>query len=171
MLFIDGTNRDIAVQWLNLSDKNKIDYVAYFVFDSIVVCDYEIHTGETDFRFLIEFKAAVTLGNGLTKDDFVQQTYHYVSKEIKDVVLKQLKDYGGTKQCLSQLLDEEHQRELEQELEEKRSPPVTTCQPILHEEIKQLYDMHSSMMNLKQHPIVFRHLPYAFTGTTFVNDC
>ncbi|CAF4367181.1 unnamed protein product, partial [Rotaria sordida] len=82
-----------------------------------------------------------------------------------------LKDYGGTKQCLSQLLDEEHQRELEQELEEKRSPPVTTCQPILHEEIKQLYDMHSSMMNLKQHPIVFRHLPYAFTGTTFVNDC
>ncbi|CAF4319223.1 unnamed protein product, partial [Rotaria sordida] len=72
---------------------------------------------------------------------------------------------------LSQLLDEEQQRELEQELEEERSPPVTTCQPILHEEIKQLCDMHSSMMNLKQHPIVFRRLPNAFTGATFVNDC
>ncbi|CAF4047265.1 unnamed protein product [Rotaria sordida] len=176
MLFIDGTNRDIAVQWLNLSDKNKHHYsfAAYPANERSDRCIFyldEIHTGGTDFRFLIEFKAAVTLGNGLTKDDFVQQTYHYVSKEIKDVVLKQLKDYGGTKQCLSQLLDEEQQRELEQELEEERSPPVTTCQPILHEEIKQLCDMHSSMMNLKQHPIVFRRLPNAFTGATFVNDC
>ncbi|CAF3743066.1 unnamed protein product [Rotaria sp. Silwood1] len=95
-LFIDGTNRDIAVKWLNLSNKNKIDYAIYFDSDSIVVCDREyhhyrfetspaserldrcvfyldeIHTRGTDFKFPNGFQAAVTLGNGLTKDRFVQ---------------------------------------------------------------------------------------------------
>ncbi|CAF4720370.1 unnamed protein product, partial [Rotaria sp. Silwood2] len=97
-LFIDGTNRDIAIQWLNLlSDKNTIDlYVVYFDSDSIVVCDRQlyhypfvtspaserldscifyldkIHTRRTDFKFSMGFKAAVTLENGLTKDRFIQ---------------------------------------------------------------------------------------------------
>jgi hypothetical protein len=95
-LFIDGTNRDIAVKWLNLSNKDKIDYAVYFDSDSIVVCDREyhhhrfetspaserlehcvfyldeIHTRGTDFKFPKGFQAAVTLGNGLTKDRFVQ---------------------------------------------------------------------------------------------------
>ncbi|CAF4008765.1 unnamed protein product [Rotaria sp. Silwood2] len=97
-LFIDGTNRDIAIQWLNLlSDKNAIDlYVVYFDSDSIVVCDrqlyhypfvtspaserldrcifylYKIHARRTDFKFSMGFKAAVTLENGLTKDRFIQ---------------------------------------------------------------------------------------------------
>jgi hypothetical protein len=38
-LFIDGTNREIAVKWLKLSDKNKIDYAVYFESDSIIACD------------------------------------------------------------------------------------------------------------------------------------
>ncbi|CAF2993351.1 unnamed protein product [Rotaria sp. Silwood2] len=97
-LFIDGTNRDIAIQWLNLlSDKNAIDlYVVYFDSDSIVVCDrqlyhypfvtspaserldrcifylYKIHARRTDFKFSMGFKAAVTLENGLTKDRCIQ---------------------------------------------------------------------------------------------------
>ncbi|CAF3125081.1 unnamed protein product [Rotaria sp. Silwood2] len=327
-LFIDGTNRDIAMKWLKLSDKNIIDYAVYFDSDSIVVCDRqlnnysfvtspaserldrcifyldEIHTRGTDFKFPIGFKAAVTLGNGLTKDRFVQacmrmrklghghsltfwgsyevhqqikklnpnindlsklidilrwvyentqqstwdglhhwasqslsyqrkvsafqrinwnddqqvftdewmkdlanecsepevieltkmygaskamqtlveihhnryeQTSHDIWKEMKDAVLERLEDYAGAKQRLSQLLDEEQQRELEQELEEERQlerpPPVKPCQPILHEEIKQLCDMQSIMMNLTQYPRVFRRLPYAFIGTTFANDC
>ncbi|CAF3750887.1 unnamed protein product, partial [Rotaria sordida] len=327
-LFIDGTNQDIAIKWLNLSDKNIIDYVVYFDSDSIIVCDRqfhrhpfvtspaserldrcifyldEIHTRGTDFKFPQVFKAAVTLGNGLTKDRFVQacmrmrklghghslifwssyevhqqiknqenntndsiklidilrwvyentqqstwdglhhwatqslniqrnisafqhidwyndeqiftdvlmkdlaeecseseiielikmygvskklqtlfeihynryeQVHHGVWKEIKDAVLKRLQDYCGTKQRLSQLLDEEQQRELEQELEEERQlerpPPVTPFEPILHEEIKRLCNTNSAMMNLTQYPRVFRHLSYAFIDTTFVNDC
>ncbi|CAF0875007.1 unnamed protein product [Rotaria sordida] len=95
-LFIDGTNKDIAIKWLKLSNKNNVDYAVYFDSDSIVVCDRllhhysfvtspanerldrcifyldEIHTRGTDFKFPIGFKAAVTLGNGLTKDRFVQ---------------------------------------------------------------------------------------------------
>ncbi|CAF4688135.1 unnamed protein product, partial [Rotaria sp. Silwood2] len=77
----------IAVKWLNLSDKNKIDYAVYLEFYSIVACDRqfhhqrldhcifyldEIHTRGTDFKFPHEFKAVVTLENGLTKDCFVQ---------------------------------------------------------------------------------------------------
>ncbi|CAF3839520.1 unnamed protein product [Rotaria sp. Silwood1] len=336
-LFIDGTNQDIAIKWLKLSDKNKIDYVVYFDSDLIVVCDRqfhrypfvtspaserldrcifyldEIHTRGTDFKFPIKFKAAVTLGNGLTKDRFVQacmrmrklgnghsltfwsshevhqqiktlktisliknqednindliklidilrwvyentqqstwdglhhwasqslsyqrnvsafrhikwyddqqtftdalmkdlanecsdseiieltsmygaskklqtlfeihlnryaQTSHHIWKEIRDEILKRLKDYGGTKQRLSQLLDEEQQRELEQELEEERQlerpPSVTPCEPILHEDIKRLCDIDSAMMNLIDYPHVFRNIPYAFIDTTFLNDC
>ncbi|CAM4909258.1 unnamed protein product [Rotaria socialis] len=338
-LFIDGTNREIALEWLKQSDKNKIDYVVYFDTDSIVVCDRqrhdypfvtspaserlnrcvfyldEIHTRGTDFKFPRGFKAALTLGNGLTKDRFVQacmrmrklgnghsltfwsphevhqqiqilkkksfitnkaegdncsvnlidilrwvyentqqstwdglhhwssqslnfqrkisafqridwndhqqkftniimedlskeccepeiielismygaskklQTlfdihhnryehdhhHHHLSKEIKDAVLKRLTDYGGTKQRLSQLLDEEQQRELEQELEEERQlerpPPVEPCEPILHEEIMRLCDIRSNTMNLSKHSNVFCRLPYAFTDTTFFNDC
>ncbi|CAF4154410.1 unnamed protein product, partial [Rotaria sordida] len=95
-LFVDGTNRQIAVKWLDLSDKIKIDYVVYFESDSIFVCDRqyqhhafltspasehldrcvfyldEIHTRGTDFKFPHKFRAAVTLGNGLTKDRLVQ---------------------------------------------------------------------------------------------------
>ncbi|CAF3964773.1 unnamed protein product [Adineta steineri] len=95
-LFVDGINRDIAVKWLNLSRKDKIDYVVYFDSDSIFVCDRqfhfqpfetspaserldhcvfyldEIHTRGTDFKFPNGFRAVLTLGNGLTKDRFVQ---------------------------------------------------------------------------------------------------
>ncbi|CAF1564374.1 unnamed protein product, partial [Adineta ricciae] len=77
--------------------------------------------------------------------------HHCLSKEIKDAVLKRLEDYGGTKQRLSQLLDEEQQRELEQELEEERQqelpPSVEPCQHTLHEEIKRLGDMRSDIMD------------------------
>ncbi|CAF4711477.1 unnamed protein product, partial [Rotaria sp. Silwood2] len=103
-----------------------------------------------------------------------QHFTHHLDKQIQDVVLKRLKDYGGTQQRLSQLLDEEQQRELEQELEEERQlerpSPAIPCEPILHEEIKRLCDMHSDIMNLNQYPNVFRPLPYAFTDTTFFND-
>ncbi|CAF1658455.1 unnamed protein product, partial [Adineta ricciae] len=95
-LFIDGTNRYIAVKWLELSDKTKIDYAVYFESDAIFVCNRqyqhhvfltspaserldrcvfyldEIHTRGTDFKFPNEFRAAITLGNGLTKDRLVQ---------------------------------------------------------------------------------------------------
>ncbi|CAF1080146.1 unnamed protein product [Adineta steineri] len=336
-LFIDGTNRDIAIKWLDLSDKKMIDYTVYFDSDSIVVCDRqlhhhrfetspaserldrcvfyldEIHTRGTDFKFPKGFRAAVTLGNGLTKDRFVQacmrmrklgdghsltfwssyevhqqiirlkrdrslknqdkntddfinlidilrwvyentiqstwdglhhwaaqslsfqrkvaafreiqwddyeqlfsdammeelakeclepeiielihmygackvlqtvseihsarcqQTNYHLSTEICDPVLKRLQDYGGQKQRLSQLLDEEQQRELEQELEEERQlarpPPVEPCEPTLYEEIKRLCDINSKKMNLSQFPLVFQPLTFAFTDTTFYNDC
>ncbi|CAF4273305.1 unnamed protein product, partial [Rotaria sordida] len=42
-LFIDGNNQDIAIKWLHLSDKNKIDYAVYFDSDSIIVCDGQFH--------------------------------------------------------------------------------------------------------------------------------
>ncbi|CAF5128901.1 unnamed protein product, partial [Rotaria sp. Silwood1] len=44
-LFVDGTNRQIAVKWLDLSDKIQIDYAVYFESDSIFVCDrqYQHH--------------------------------------------------------------------------------------------------------------------------------
>ncbi|UJR29753.1 hypothetical protein I4U23_017301 [Adineta vaga] len=95
-LFLDGNNRDIALKWLNLSDKNKICYVVYFESDLIYVCNRsnqeqlfvtssaserfdeclfyldEIHTRGSDFKFPKGFHAAVTLGNDLTKDRFVQ---------------------------------------------------------------------------------------------------
>ncbi|CAF3598106.1 unnamed protein product [Rotaria sp. Silwood1] len=95
-LFIDGSNRQIAVKWLELSDKSKIDYAIYFEMDSIFVYNRqgqhhpfqaspanerldrcvvyldESHTRGTDFKFPNDFRAAVTLGNGLTKDRFVQ---------------------------------------------------------------------------------------------------
>ncbi|CAF1228031.1 unnamed protein product [Adineta steineri] len=337
-LFVDGTNRDIAMKWLNLSDKTKIDYVVYFDSDSIVVCDRqshlshpfvtssaserldrcvfyldEIHTRGTDFKFPKEFRAIVTLGNGLTKDRFVQacmrmrklgnghslafwssyevhqqittlktnlssriegesnmnnsnvihilrwvyentvhatwdglhhwalqsssfqrkiaafqsinwnnfeqlfldkmmaelarecleseiielafmygagkalrtvkdihidryrQSKFCLSSEIKDLVLKRLIEYGGTKQRLSQLLDEEQQRELEQELEEerqlKRLPPAEAYSPILHQEIKRLSNTEDTMMDLTQFPNIFRPLPDAFIDTTFHLNC
>jgi hypothetical protein len=95
-LFVDGTNRQIAVKWLNLSDKSKIDYSVYFESDEIFACDRlyrrhafltspaserlercvfyldEIHTRGTDFKFPNDFRAAVTLGSGLSKDRLVQ---------------------------------------------------------------------------------------------------
>ncbi|CAF1915257.1 unnamed protein product [Rotaria magnacalcarata] len=75
-----------------------------------------------------------------------EHTHHDLSKETKDAVLKRLRDYGGTKQRLSQLLDEEQKRELEQELEEERQlerpPSVEPCKPIMHKEIERLCDMH-----------------------------
>ncbi|CAF2137162.1 unnamed protein product [Rotaria magnacalcarata] len=95
-LFVDGTNRQIAVKWLDKTDKKQIDYAVYFESDSIFVCDRqyqhhafltspaserldrcvfylnEIHTRGTDFKFPNEFRAAVTLGNGLSKDRLVQ---------------------------------------------------------------------------------------------------
>ncbi|CAF3342468.1 unnamed protein product [Rotaria socialis] len=95
-LLVEGTNREIAMKWLKLSDKNKIDYAVYFEFDCVVVCDRqfqhhsfltspaseqldrcviyldEVHTRGTDFKFPNGFTAAVTLGSGVTKDRFVQ---------------------------------------------------------------------------------------------------
>ncbi|CAF4842336.1 unnamed protein product, partial [Rotaria sp. Silwood1] len=95
-VFIDGSNLQIAVKWLELSDKSKIDYAIYFEMDSIFVYNRqgqhhpfqaspanerldrcvvyldESHTRGTDFKFPNDFRAAVTLGNGLTKDRFVQ---------------------------------------------------------------------------------------------------
>ena len=91
-LFTDGTNRQIAAKWLNLLDKTKIDYAVYFESNEIFVLDRfnryhafltspaselldrcvfyldEIHTRGTDFKFPNDFRAAVTLGDGLTKD-------------------------------------------------------------------------------------------------------
>jgi hypothetical protein len=110
-LFVDGTNYQIAKKWLNLSDKDKIDYAIYFKSDEIYVCDRlyrchafstspaserlercvfyldEIHTRGTDFKFSDGFRAAVTLGNGLSKDRLVQAcmrmrklgTHHWLS--------------------------------------------------------------------------------------------
>jgi hypothetical protein len=104
-----------------------------------------------------------------------EQTNHHLMTEIQEIVLKRLEDYGGTKERLSQLLDEEQQRELEQELEEERQlarpPPVVPCEPILHEEIKKLSDRRGNMMTLSQFASVFQPLTYAFTGTTFYDDC
>ena len=95
-LFIDGTNQQIAIEWLKISDKTTIDYVIYFDSDRIYVCDRQyhhhpfatspacerldrcifylddIHTRGTDFKFPMTFEGALTLGNGLTKDRFVQ---------------------------------------------------------------------------------------------------
>ncbi|CAF2626053.1 unnamed protein product [Rotaria sp. Silwood2] len=259
-LFIDGTNRDIAVKWLNQFNKNRIDYAVYFDSDSIVVCDRrlhhyrfetsptserldrcvfyldEIHTRGTDFKFPNGFHAAVTLGNGLTKDRFVQACMRmrklgkghaltfWSSNEVHQQIIKsqkhacianqkenintfinlidilcwvyentqqstwdelyywaaqslsfQRKKYGGTKQRLSQLLDEEQQRELEHELEEERqfaySLPVKPCCPKLHEEIKRLCDINSNVLKLARLSNVFRPLPYAFTNTAFFDDC
>ena len=341
-LFIDGTNREIAVKWLKLSDKSKIDYAVYFESDSIFACDRqfhphsfltspaserldhcvfyldEIHTRGSDFKFPKGFRAALTLGHGLTKDRLVQaamrmrqlgnghslifwspyevhqqiQTlkqdlqrrnrdrnisehdreitlfdilrwvyentqqatwdglhhwaaqslnfqrkmnafrdiewnnpqqsftdtmiqdlaskclepeviklekmfgaskylrtaydiylsrYEYskskvpLSTEIHNDVLKQIKKYGGSKTRLAQLLDEEQERELEQELEEERQvdrpPPVKPHIPVLHEAIKKLCHMHGDMLDLAESTSVFRPLAYAFTGTTFVDDC
>ncbi len=104
-----------------------------------------------------------------------QQINYHLSTEIRDAILKRLYDYGGTKQHLSQLLDEEQQRELEQELDEERKlerpPSVTPYEPRLHEKIKRLCDIDSDIMNLSQFPSVFQPLVYAFTGTTFLNEC
>ncbi|CAF4460918.1 unnamed protein product [Rotaria sp. Silwood2] len=299
-LFIDGSNRDIAVKWLNLSNKNKIDYAVYFDLDSIVFCDRQLHhyrfetspTGErldrcvfyldeiytrgTDFKFPNGFQAAVTLGNGLTKNsnevhqqiitlkkrspighkknrfntkqstwdglhhwaaqsisfqrkvrafqeiqwenqqqsitstmmkklineclepeiielkhmhgtakvlEIIEKIYiarcqqcnHHSSTIIHNIVLRRLHEYGGTKQRLSQLLDEEQQRELEYELEEERqlAQPLSSkpCCPRLNTEIIQLCDINSQVMNLARLSNVFHPLPHAFTGIKFFKQC
>ena len=98
-----------------------------------------------------------------------------LSSDICQIVLERLRTYGGRKQRLAQLLDEEQQRELEQELEEERQlerpPPVQPCQPILHEEIKRLADINGQMMNLIDFPDVFRPLSYTFNDTTLLREC
>ncbi len=48
---------------------------------------------------------------------------------MSNAVLKRLHDYGGKKQRLSQLLDEEQQRELEEERQLARPPRVIPCEP------------------------------------------
>ncbi|CAF4382625.1 unnamed protein product, partial [Rotaria sordida] len=48
-----------------------------------------------------------------------QQIKHNLLTDIKEEVLKRLKEYGGKKLRLSQLLDEEQQKELEKDLEEE----------------------------------------------------
>ena len=329
-MFVDGTNREIAMNWLKLSDKDKVDYAIYFQFDLIVVCDRqfqhnsfftspaserldrcviyfdEVHTRGTDFKFPRGFLAAVTLGNGLTKDRFVQacmrmrmlgqghslifwspdevhrqiinsydshqvkDILHWVyenskqavwdglhhwavqslnfqrklnafqnidwtneqqifsdqmleelaekcleseiielksmygvprvlqtiseiytiryehsdilaSEEVHNAVRKRLYAYGGSKQRLSQFLDEEQQRELEQELveeqereqehEQKCVRPMCPCKPTLHAEVKRLSDQEDLPLVLADLPSVFRHLPYAFIDSTFSELC
>ena len=95
-LFVDGNNRQIAMQWLAKCDAARIEYAVYFQSDSLYVCDRrnchspfntspaserpercvfyldEVHTRGTDLKFPNGFRAAVTLGHGLTKDRFVQ---------------------------------------------------------------------------------------------------
>ncbi|CAF1161225.1 unnamed protein product [Rotaria sordida] len=108
-----------------------------------------------------------------------QQCKHHLSTEIHNAVLKRLQVYGGSKQCQSQLLDVEQQRELEQEFEQEfeeerqlaRPAHATPCEPKLHDKIKKLCDMDGTMLNLAQFPDVFQHLPEAFKNTTFANDC
>ncbi|CAF4672381.1 unnamed protein product [Rotaria sp. Silwood1] len=337
-LFIDGSNRQIAIKWLDLSNINRIDYVVYFEMDSIFVCDRqyqhhafstspaserldrclfyldEIHTRGTDFKFPNEFRAAVTLGNGLTKDRLVQacmrmrklgkhhwlsfwsssEVHHQVqtlkktsalykekenvndhisltdilrwvyentqqaiwdglhhwatqslsfqqknsafrnidwnnyqqiltnimmenlakaslegeildlktmyghekifqtvyeiystryqysntgySTEIHEAVSKRLLDYGGSKKLLTQLLDEEQQRELEreQETEEERQQvrPIAAvpCEPILHHEVLNLCETQGPMLNLSHLPNVFCPIADAFIGMTFYRE-
>ena len=339
-LLIDGTNREIALQWLQLTNKSHIDYAIYFEFDCLLVCDRqghhhsflsspaserldrcvvyldEAHTRGTDFKFPHGFRAAVTLGNGLTKDRFVQacmrmrklgaghsltfwssdevhrqiaslkarsqsshaeaeiykqedilrwvynntqqatwdglhhwaiQSLSYqrklsafqnmqrityqpgptdqmmteladqclepeivelkgmygiskalhtlpeiylsrhqhstvlASEELHNAVLQRLCAYGGSKQRLSQFLDDEQQRELEQEVEQeqerekeedqRRAPPVRPCQPILHEEIKRLCHSEDSPLKLEAFPSVFRPLAAAFADSPFSELC
>ncbi|CAF4175804.1 unnamed protein product, partial [Rotaria sordida] len=98
------------VKWLDPSDTAKIDYCVCFESDSIFVCDrqYQHHAFltssaserldryvfyldeiyiRTDFKFSSEFRAAVTLGNSLSKDRSVQACmrmrklgiYHWLS--------------------------------------------------------------------------------------------
>jgi hypothetical protein len=90
------------------------------------------------------------------------QSNYYLSKEIHNAVLQRLHEYGGSKQRLSQLLDEEQQRELEHELEEERQLalplPAKPCDPILHEEIKRLCNKHGDGLKLDRLPRVFRPL-------------
>ena len=103
------------------------------------------------------------------------------SEEIHSAVLKRIYAYGGSKQRLSQFLDEEQQRELEQELEQeqereqeheqKRPQSIRPCQPILHDEIKSLCNPDDSMLDLATLPLVFRPLSYAFTDSTFSEIC
>jgi hypothetical protein len=103
------------------------------------------------------------------------------SEEIHHAVLKRIHAYGGSKQRLSQFLDEEQQRELEQELEQeqerqqeqeqKHPRPVRPCEPILHEEIKMLCNPDDSRLSLSEFPLVFRPLSYAFMNSTFFEIC
>ena len=103
-----------------------------------------------------------------------QQSKLNLSTEIHDFVLKRLQKYGGTKPRLSQLFDEEQQRELENELDEERQIErfscVKPCQPILHKQIKQLC-LSSEKMNLTAFPNVFQPLTFAFFDTTLYKEC
>ena len=97
------------------------------------------------------------------------------STEIHNAVLKRLRDYGGKKKRLAQLLGEEHQRELDYELEEERQSVIPSsvrpCKPILHKELEKLCHTYKKSMNLSEFPSIFRPLVYAFTDTTFYDDC
>ncbi|CAF1173010.1 unnamed protein product [Didymodactylos carnosus] len=99
------------------------------------------------------------------------------SVEIHEAVSKRLCDYGGSKKLLTQLLDEEQQRELEreQELEEerqqKRPPSVCPYQHQLHKEIEALCDLHGPRLKLSKLTSVFCRIADAFLGTTFYREC
>ncbi|CAM4883176.1 unnamed protein product [Rotaria socialis] len=133
-LFVDGTNRQIAVKWLDKTDKNKIDYAVYFESDSIFVCGRqyqhhaflaspaserldrcvfyldEIHTRGTDFKFPNDFRAAVTLGNGLSKDRLVQACmrmrklgkHHWLSFWSSNEVHQQIQTMKNTSSLLNE---------------------------------------------------------------------
>ena len=110
-----------------------------------------------------------------------QQSNLLASEELHKTVLERLDAYGGSKQRLSQFLDDEQQRELEQEVEQeqerekeeeqKRVRPVRPCEPILHNEIKRLCQLDDAALILKEFPSVFRPLAYAFTDSAFAELC
>ncbi|CAF2136412.1 unnamed protein product [Rotaria magnacalcarata] len=95
------------------------------------------------------------------------------SVEIHETVSKRLCDYSGSKKLLTQLLDEEQQRELEreQELEEKCPSPGLPYEPKLHDEIKSLREIKGPMLNLSTLPSVFCPIADVFLGTTFYSEC
>ncbi|CAF1527090.1 unnamed protein product, partial [Rotaria sp. Silwood1] len=85
-------------------------------------------------------------------------------------------DWNNHQQIFTDVLMEDLAKEYSEPeiielIKEERSPPVTPCEPILHEEIKRLCDTDNAMMNLTQYPHVFRYLSYAFMDITFLNDC
>ncbi|CAF5141782.1 unnamed protein product, partial [Rotaria sp. Silwood1] len=111
-LFIDGTNRDIAIKWLKLSDKNTIDYVVYFDSDSIVACDRQLHhysfvTFPASERLdccIFYLDEIHTRGTGLTKDRFVQACVRMT--KIRNVSAFRHIDWNDDQQIFTDVLME-----------------------------------------------------------------
>ncbi|CAF4781182.1 unnamed protein product, partial [Rotaria sp. Silwood2] len=83
------------------------------------------------------------------------------------------------KKILASSSDEEQQRELQREVEQQveeerqhqRPIPVSPQKPKLHDAVKQLCSVDSSMLDLESLTEVFRRIPFAFNGSTFSQDC
>ncbi|CAF3327590.1 unnamed protein product, partial [Rotaria socialis] len=87
------------------------------------------------------------------------------STQIPESVTNRLCDYGGSKNLLTQLLDEEQQRE------QKRSSPGQLYEHQLHDEIKILCEIEGHVLNLTILPSVFCPIADAFLGTIFYSEC